>query len=236
LFNIQSNLNFHSVALQSAAKRLTLYWKEKLRVFGTEKTYRRLSLGDLEDRDIEVIRISGLIPLPSKDCHGRGIFSMVRTKWNNNRDSMSRVQFYVWHCMIDDDIEVQRKGAIMIMELPFVLELKDFDRKTSNKFTKNYRNALPVYIAGIHVVNRSALLDLIMPYVLFAMGKHFRARVLTHRGTKQEIREKLAEYGISESSLPPSIGGTLEMEMDRWLEERRASESRRRSTSHLCTP
>jgi hypothetical protein len=26
------------------------------------------------------------------------------------------------------------------------------------------------------------------------------------------------------------------MEMDRWLEERRASESRRRSTSHLCTP
>lgn len=73
---------------EQAARRIIRYWEEKLKLFGPEKTFKPLTIHDLEPQDMETIRKGGLLTLPGKDTNGRGLLFTDCTKWTKDRDSM----------------------------------------------------------------------------------------------------------------------------------------------------
>ena len=203
---------------------MVVYWKEKERVFGPQKTYRCLTVNDLEEEDVEVIRAGGFFPLPEKDEKGRGIIFSDRTKWNNCKYVMNRVAFYAVHCLLED-IEIQRRGIVMLTAFPSFFAFENYDRKVSNRMTWALRQVLPVHIVGVHLVGSSSVLSLIMPYALYAMGPMMRTKLRVHSGSGKEVVSSLHEYGIHSSAIPRALGGSLQVEMSEWIELRREKES-----------
>jgi hypothetical protein len=84
-----------------AAQRVVKYWEEKLKLFGPRKAFRRLTIHDLEPKDVETLREGGIRMLPGRDASGRGLLYIDRTKWNRDRDSMVSSPCIVpWVCWV----------------------------------------------------------------------------------------------------------------------------------------
>ena len=71
-----------------AAQLVVKYWEEKQKLFGPQKAFRRLTIHDLEPKDVETLREGGIRMLPGRDASGRGLLYIDRTKWNRDRESM----------------------------------------------------------------------------------------------------------------------------------------------------
>lgn len=80
---------------QIAACKIVTYWKEKLSLFGHERTYRKLTLQDLADDEHEIaLRQGGIQAMPGTDAAGRGLVFYDRTRWDarrSHRASMVRL-------------------------------------------------------------------------------------------------------------------------------------------------
>lgn len=50
-----------------AALRLVKYWQAKEDAFGSHRAFRKITLADMDDADLETIRSGGYIPLPNYD-------------------------------------------------------------------------------------------------------------------------------------------------------------------------
>lgn len=92
-----------------------------------------MTIDDLEQEEVDVINAGGMLPLPSKDKNGRGIILSDRTKWiTDDRNSMARVAFYAAHTLLQD-IDVQRRGIVILATYPSFFSVGDHDRKVHNK-------------------------------------------------------------------------------------------------------
>jgi hypothetical protein len=82
-----------------AAQRVVNYWEEKLKLFGPQKAFRRLTIHDLDAKDVDTLREGGIRMLPGRDASGRGLLYYDRTKWNGDRQSMVSLSDVVpWVC------------------------------------------------------------------------------------------------------------------------------------------
>ena len=203
---------------------MVVYWREKVNIFGSEKAYRPLTLGDLGPNDLQVIEDGGLIALPEKDEKGRGLIFTDITKWNNERYVMSRVAFYVAHTMLED-VEVQRRGIVIIRAYTSSFSIEHFDRKVNNRMIKTFNAALPVRLVGTHFIGNSMVARLILPFVLHTLGPEHRCRARIHLGSNENVLLDLRHYGITRSMIPARAGGSLDVDVPGWLEGRRSKEN-----------
>ena len=86
------------------------------------------------------------------------------------------------------------------------------------------RHILPMRICGVHLVIRSCIIELALPYILHALGKDLRARFRAHSEFDAPVLEGLKEYGISSNLIPREIGGTFDQDLDDWVASRRLKE------------
>lgn len=80
---------------QAAALRIIAYWEEKLKIFGPERTFRKLSLQDMTQDEHEIALCQGgMQVMPGTDSSGRGLLFYDRTRFDprrSHRVSMVRV-------------------------------------------------------------------------------------------------------------------------------------------------
>ena len=98
--------------------------------------------------------------------------------------------------------------------------LSEQDRKLDSVILKHVRHALPVRIVGVHHYLDSKFLEIFVPILLPLFGPNIRARYRYHMGTEEQWLAALALYGISTSSLPQEIGGTVDYSYQSWLASR----------------
>ena len=195
-----------------------------MEIFGSEKAFQPLTVGDLEVNDVHVIRDGGLIALPERDDKGRGLIFTDITKWHNGKYVMNRVAFYIAHIMLED-VEVQRRGIVLIQAFTPSFSIKHFDRKVNNRMMQTFLNALPVRIVGTHFIGYSMVSQLVLPFVLHTMGPHQRYRARIHSGSNESVMSHLREFGITRAMIPTRAGGLLGMNTAAWLDERLSHES-----------
>jgi hypothetical protein len=73
-----------------AARRIVVYWNEKLRLFGEDHTFGPITLASLQEGDLRVLRDGGLTLVP-KDKHGRVMIHGDRGAYHlkeNGRDAV----------------------------------------------------------------------------------------------------------------------------------------------------
>jgi hypothetical protein len=75
-----------------AARRMAGYFTKKVELFGDEKLAKKITLEDLDERDLAILQSGMIIKLPSTDPIGRPITFCDSTKFNasNGDDSMVR--------------------------------------------------------------------------------------------------------------------------------------------------
>lgn len=72
---------------------MILYWKSKLKVFGEEKTFRKITLADLDDDDLASLHAGSYMALPDRDTAGRAVmFASTQEFVYKERHNMVRVR------------------------------------------------------------------------------------------------------------------------------------------------
>eukprot|EP00521_Asterionellopsis_glacialis_P010956 CAMPEP_0195306960 /NCGR_PEP_ID=MMETSP0707-20130614/37469_1 /TAXON_ID=33640 /ORGANISM="Asterionellopsis glacialis, Strain CCMP134" /LENGTH=403 /DNA_ID=CAMNT_0040371193 /DNA_START=139 /DNA_END=1350 /DNA_ORIENTATION=- len=216
----------------AAARRLMLYWQEKVQIFGPEKAFREITLNDFEPEDQRAVNCGGIMLLPQRDNAGRAIIFSIRSKWDtrsDHRKSMLKWIWYVYHTAAEDE-GIQRNGVVAVATTtPFnntsaetasetdavnsVLS-SSFDRKLEKKIGVMVLKALPVRMVAFHHIRRRKYISsIIFPFILFLIGPKMRARFRQHDGN--DVDECLAafeSYGMPPEILPTEIGGTLQLD------------------------
>jgi hypothetical protein len=207
---------------EKAKDRILLYWKEKVKLFGEDKSYHKLSLQDLNEDDLAAGNFSIWV-LPDFDKAGRGIILSMKPRWKyQNWKNMARWMWYVLEAGTEN-LQIQKNGYIGLEFSDGPFSLAQFDRKLDNNLYKIAVRYLPIRLVALHHCYDSKVYDLVLPFARAMMGKELRARWRIHPGFEKEIRfEKLEEMGIPRDSLPTCIGGTKEFDIYKWIEERRA--------------
>ena len=59
--------------VENAAKRITNYFSQKLRLFGDDKLVKKLTLEDLQEHDIQILKTGCFIVVPTAEPMGRSI-------------------------------------------------------------------------------------------------------------------------------------------------------------------
>lgn len=220
---------------KKAASRLVSYWEDKLKIFGPDRTYHRISLNDLLafPGDIELLKSGAIYPLPNKDKAGRAILFFDRSKLAQlgyDRRNKLRLFFYMLHCLFEDDAVTQKKGFVLFSAPPDDIHRR-FDRKMAKHGWNALRGSLPVRLAAYHLtVPAGSFISMIfLPILFYLMGQDLRNRLVVHRFrlTPWETSMNIEDYGIKKDFLPKELGGTVNFDYDGWLEKRRTIEEAR---------
>ena len=84
-----------------AAKRIVLYWEEKLDLFGEERAFGPLTLNSLQESDLRVIQGGGVSILP-RDLHGRAVIHVDRGLYGWKRNGREAVVCCMTCCVLFD--------------------------------------------------------------------------------------------------------------------------------------
>lgn len=68
--------------VNKAAKRFVSHWDHKVRLWGPEKAFKRISANDFEAQDQKALEGGGIRVLPTKDRNGRGIIMVDRNYYD----------------------------------------------------------------------------------------------------------------------------------------------------------
>jgi CRAL/TRIO domain len=207
---------------QKAAARFASYWNDKVKIWGTDKAFRIITLEDFEEEDQVALSQGGMICLDEKDKFGRGIYLANRTKFaqgRSHRKSHLRVLWYLMECLVED-IEVQRNGIVCISGLGPKDYVQHQDRKLDYMATMLLRKSLPMRMVAFHKVITSKLTQFVIPFLLYLLGPEYRRRTKIHTDL-YNIFNELQKYGIEKSTIPKEFGGDSAFEYSTWLYERR---------------
>jgi len=209
-----------------AAARLVKYWEKRKELFA-ERCYLPLTLRILED-EIPLISTELFHLLPSKDSSGRAILSInmsLRDKSKNSVESVARVLWYFFHCLIED-LETQKRGFVLFVtgkhskynnfDPSFIFAMREFER-----------DCFPIRCACAHVCHPRPFLRALLPVMKYVAGRHW-ARVFFHSGSDQVVMENLRAFGIAQENIPAHSGGRLAHDHAQWMCDRLQIEEQRK--------
>lgn len=104
--------------------------------------------------------------------------------------------------------------------------IADFDLKVFEQSTRlDCSHCLPAKSINRHLCALSLFVRKVMKPVVFAvMTKEVRARTLDHHATDGNYVEILSEFGITKEMLPTEMGGSVRLDQQAWISERRSIE------------
>ncbi len=211
---------------EKAAQRLVKYWETRMILF-EDKAFLPMRLdGALRD-DIETMRaVPDLHFITGKDEHGRLILFTNKARLDFARYSRLSVNRVIWyHVHIHmEDIETQRLGMVGV-GLCRVNSPKQFDRRQTKMFYVLVLDALPIKYKCAHICHPPAFFNIVLfPVIKHIMGKDLRLHTKTHDGSEEKVLVELEKYGIKRQKIFRCMGGTYDLHIDEWLDERRRVE------------
>jgi len=217
-----------------AARRLARYWTYRLDLFGEERCYRPMTLlpgGAMEPEvpNLSARRIYEALPDGVTDEAGRSIVHCVPSRRNFAEYTVAQefqALFYVAETIVQDPIR-RRRGVVALMDGRGVAR-RHFSRQMA-RYAAIFHNVLPLHLRAHHLCHPSA----VQYYVLVPAAKFFsprtnRLRFVMHYGTEERVVEALAHYRLPRRCLPTSLGGTVVVDMHRWVLDRLDLEQRQR--------
>lgn len=82
----------------------------------------------------------------------------------------------------------------------------------------------PVKLISNHLCCPPSEILRVKPLVHSFVSKEFRARTLVHDVPEDEIPQVLWSFGIQSEMLPTQMQGTVLLDLDDWIDNRRAAE------------
>ena len=219
-----ANQSLPSFFPQLAATRYAFYWEKRVDIFGPSKAFEPLTLSGALRDDMDAIQLGFIRLTGTKDPMGRFIVfgdpsRLDATKCS--RESIIRATWYTFHCALQDE-STQKHGVVM-MVYPHHVQLHQFDRKLMKRNTECLKGAIPVRLAAFHVCHPPTFFAIVWQLLKVFLGK-LRKRVKIHSGERDHVLAALSAFGLTKDVVPTDIGGDVVLDMESWLQQRRAME------------
>lgn len=166
-----------------AAAQLVAHLDVKQEFFGTNKLCRDIELSDLDENDLELLRLGSYQFMKHKDRAGRTIAlvinKLIKFKYFEN---WARMMFYVFMTHLKDE-EVQRRGLVAVTWM----------HGSNTSLTKNdfilwtrgteISDVLPLRVSGgVHYCAAGSRLHPALELAISFAGRHLRVRFRAHVG------------------------------------------------------
>ena len=221
-----------------AAQRIAGYWSLKWDIFGEDKCFLPMKLGEggaLRD-DFKVLKESFFeMVLPSRDAKGRAILYLDGKLWhlpNISSQQVLRGIFYVYHRVCQDP-DTRRRGAVILGNYKGAkgAGLDSFDMNVFS-WGGRFMQVVPLRVRSFHVCHPSAFVNYaFFPILKFFLGRELRLRLRAHYGSDESVLKSLEAYGMPSDVLPVSAGGSLDYDVRTWFTEQLFAENQALSES-----
>ena len=193
-------------------------------MFGPTKAFEPLTLSGALRDDMAALQLGLMRLTGTKDPMGRSILfgdpsKLDATKYS--RESIVRATWYTFHCALQD--EPTQKHGVVMMVYPHHVQLHQLDRKLMKLNTECIKGAIPVRLAAFHVCHPPTFFAIVWQLLKVILGK-LRKRVKIHSGERDHVLEALSAFGLTKDVVPTDIGGDVLLDVDGWLDHRRAME------------
>lgn len=206
----------------AAAKRLALYWQERVKIFGPNRAYLPLDTtgeGALSKETIEY-HFTGFVSRLPNDSQGRAV--ILHDPARKIRCEMKfRLEhsFYLFALVSQSNENFVEKGIVSIYLLRNIMSSMDGNASDVIRLGKIF----PLFFHKMHFVpveRTNSILDVVVPFMLRIVGPFFlNDNVAVHRSGS--LLKELEADGLFKDGLPDSIGGTWTFEKHHanWLEQ-----------------
>ena len=196
------------------------YWIRRIELFGST-AFTPFSIAEMKAKDGNELNLAFLRLLPETDGTGRcNIFidPSVLEDTAYNDESMVRSAWYTLHAALEYE-STQQKGIVFLVYLRNTF-VRHFDRSLVSLLANSIRGILPVRVSAIHIFHAPYLFEVLFDVVSLLLGERLTKRMKMYNGEDEAIHNQLEDYGILPNRLPAELGGTLELNQDRWIAER----------------
>ena len=196
------------------------YWIRRIELFGSA-AFTPFSIAEMKVKDGNELNLAFLRLLPETDGTGRcNIFidPSVLEDTAYNDESMVRSAWYTLHAALEYE-STQQKGIVFLVYLRNTF-VRHFDRSLVSLLANSIRGILPVRVSAIHIFHAPYLFEVLFDVVSLLLGERLTKRMKMYSGEDEAIHNQLEDYGILPNRLPAELGGTLELNQDRWIAER----------------
>ena len=196
------------------------YWIRRIELFGST-AFTPFSIAEMKAKDGNELNLAFLRLLPETDGTGRcNIFidPSVLEDTAYNDESMVRSAWYTLHAALEYE-STQQKGIVFLVYLRNTF-VRHFDRSLVSLLANSIRGILPVRVSAIHIFHAPYLFEVLFDVVSLLLGERLTKRMKMYSGEDEAIHNQLEDYGILPNRLPAELGGTLELNQDRWIAER----------------
>ena len=221
-----------------AAKRLCLYWKKRVGLFG-DRAERHLDMteeGALEPVPLKLTAMAGMCLLPP-DTRGRPVLafcqSMFTDEYLEPEHARNRLLACFYYASVASEHPVaQSQGIVLLSSI-----VGNYRPESNQLFSELIRDCLPVRRLELHVIFLPSLLPKVDRVRWTIVDIYHRnlgptaAPLIHHAETDTETIASVAEHGIQPSSIPVWLGGQWTIEdFHRWRERRLSVERKRKMT------
>eukprot|EP00980_Cylindrotheca_fusiformis_P012834 scaffold3169_cov107-Cylindrotheca_fusiformis.AAC.4 len=217
---------------QEAAHRLVKHVRYKLETFGAEKlTKRSITLNDIGDESVQLIRRGCIQILPNRDSQGRVVLlsapRFLESFFAESVDPFAIAIKAYWYLLstLAEDEESQKKGIVTVsysMDMP---PQREEGRKKMFWGATVVAQSLPLRLACLHFCYNSSRIGPFLPVVAVAFRSVIRARIRIHQGSHSECQYKLMSFGIPIQEFPVTLDGGLQLaNHEKWMEKRKKKE------------
>lgn len=209
-----------------ASKRIVKYWAKRVQLFGMSKAFQPLALGagGTFEGDEASLQYGMFRTTEKFDSSGRSILfcdpsRLPVDKSQYENESVIRATWYMAHAALEDET-TQKKGAVIII-FPRNVVLAQFNSKLAKMFAESFKGCIPIRLSALHFCHLPMMFDFIFPLLKVLMGSHLRKKIHLISGEDSQV-PKLFEnkFGVLKENLPIEVGGSLQLNHEKWLKER----------------
>jgi len=207
-----------------AAKRYAHYWDKRVKIFGPDKAFKPLTLSEALAEDSIALNMGFINLTGTKDPQGRTIVFLDPSKQDKtkySRESMARAMWYFLHAALEEE-ETQKHGVVFLI-YPHKARFKQFDRQLAKMNMESLKEAIPVRMSALHICHPPGFINLLLPIMKLLMGERLRKRIKFHTGSTENVLNSLETYGLTKDVVPTDLGGNIAIDMEGWLEDRKAA-------------
>ncbi|KAG7346909.1 hypothetical protein IV203_005978 [Nitzschia inconspicua] len=208
--------------VKNAATRIEQYLTFSRSHFGPEALQRPIYMSDLDKQEQEIVKAGNFQLLDYRDRAGRRIAVRMGILGRDHNVVQRMRVFFYFMCVLAEDIETQRKGAVIIM-IPQDETLEPVALAEKMRSIHSVIDSVPVRISAYHVCVSEPQFFIRM--ALSIVPKPIRLRFRVHQGSPLEWQYSLSSFGINAELLPFTSSGKLKIKAhQKWIKLRKAKE------------
>lgn len=206
-----------------AVKRYIKYWNKRVDIFGPERAFLPIMdlgpNGAMKDNKIELEfgTVRSSIAEKCTDPDGRVILFLDGERLDAacknphvTSEGLVREWWYQMHVALQAE-SAQRKGVVAINSR--IRSISTLVKSPARVAAASIRGALPIRLAGLHLIDPPALFSVMMKITKGLIGETLYKRISVHStGSVEKNLESLSKFGIGKEQFPKELGGACEFQ------------------------